>query len=65
MPNLDLSKLTVKLYRGIYDGVDGEMAAIVAVTGKTQEEVENMPWNEYRALLRDIVNAAREPLDPN
>ena len=65
----DLHKITWKEWRGLFD--TSEDAAVSNATlgktcGMTAEEVDALPYDDYRRLIAGLLKKAREPLaDPN
>jgi len=66
---IDTSELTVKEWRDFVapnrGTLDDENTVVSKVSGLTVDEIEGMNRNEYRRLIKVILNTAREPIDPN
>jgi hypothetical protein len=64
----DLSKLTLKEYRELFNRQQpqaDEDATMRKVTGLTQEELENLPLEDYKRLFKAFMGRCREPIaDP-
>lgn len=67
--NFDLTKITIAEYRRLFakDQPDEEGDATLAkVAGIPVEEIVKLPYPEYRRLVKEFFEAAREPLNsPN
>ena len=65
----DLSKLTVKEYRLLFDkttGRDYEEELICKVTGLELDDLANLSLLDYKRVFQGFIKAARDPLsDPN
>lgn len=66
---IDLSQVTIGDYRKIANGriTDNKGDDVLArAAGMTPEQLQALPFNEYRTLLRAFFKTAGEPLaDPN
>jgi hypothetical protein len=65
----DFSKISVKEYRqlGVSENLDYEDELIGRVYGMSGEELRELPWIDYKALTKEFLAAARDPVgyDPN
>ena len=66
---IDVGMMTVadwRLFVSQESTRDQEDEIIGKCTGMTGEEVKQLPWNTWRAVVKEIVRQCREPLaDPN
>lgn len=65
----DLSKLTIKEYRSLFDPSqpeEDEYGILGRVSGLSAEEIEELPLLEWKRFYGGFLKKAREPLaDPN
>lgn len=65
----DLSKLTIKEYRALFDPSQPhaeEYATLAKVTGLKAEDIEKLPLLEWRKFYKAFLEACSQPLDdPN
>lgn len=64
--DIDLNKMTISEFRRLTKGEADEAeenAIIGKVCGMTAEEVGSLPYNEWRALVAQVFEAARAPLE--
>ena len=66
---LDLSKMTIREYRGMFDAqedTDKSDAVLARVAGMTLEELQSLPYPDYRKIAKKFFARCREPeSDPN
>lgn len=67
--DIDLSRVTIREWRGLFkpeQPQEDEDAIVAKIAGITVDELLDLSQPEYRRMLKDIFEAAREPLaDPN
>jgi hypothetical protein len=65
----DLSRMTIREYRGMFEtqeDADKSDATLARVAGITVEELQALPYPDYRKLARVFFKRCREPdTDPN
>lgn len=64
----DFSKITVREYRLLFDKTlaqDTEDELVAKVAGITKEDVQNLPFTEYRKFMKAFIEAATAPVDEN
>lgn len=62
---IDLSKITLKEWRALFDGSQPEAAGdeiIGKITGLTPEEVLDLPILDWKGLIAAILKKYRDPL---
>lgn len=66
---IDTGKLTVKEWRGFVNPrgtVKSENEIVMKVTGITNDDIDNMLWDDFRMVVKSIMSQANRPLDdPN
>ncbi|HRS74553.1 MAG TPA: hypothetical protein P5282_06400 [Anaerolineaceae bacterium] len=67
--HVDVSSMTVAEWRNFVSPrgtIADENAVVVKCTGLSIEEIEKLPYQEFRRIVKAIVRDAREPLgDPS
>lgn len=65
----DLSRMTIKEYRGLFDSSEDENKSdetVARVAGLTAEELQSLPYPDYKRMANRFFAKCREPLaDPN
>ena len=67
--DIDLNRITIKEFRSLLDekqtAEEGDVI-LAKACGVTVDEIQAMPYTEYRRLVKSFYEKAREPLaDPN